>query len=42
MTDDDHKQLKPRADDGWFKRLCAWADKFDIPEAVLPRDKAEL
>ena len=72
MTDDDHKQLKPRADnlpaalqrskqllalnaairartralatadDGWFERLCAWADEFDIPEEELPRDKTEL
>lgn len=72
MTDDDHKQLKPRADnlpaalqrskqllalsanirartqslatadDGWFERLCAWADEFDIPEEELPRDKAKL
>ena len=72
MTDDDHKQLKPRADnlptalqrskqllalnaairartqtlatadDGWFERLCAWADEFQIPEEELPRDKAQL
>ena len=72
MTDDDHKRLKPRADnlptalqrskqllalnaairartqalatadDGWFERLCAWADEFEIPEAELPRDKTKL
>ena len=73
MTDDDHKQLKPRADnlpaalqrskqllalnatirartqalatadDGWFERLCAWADEFRISEEYeLPRDKEKL
>ena len=47
MTDD-HKKPKSRTqtlatiDNGWFERLCAWADEFQIPEEELPRDKAQL
>ena len=47
MTDD-HKKPKSRTqtlatiDDGWFERLCAWADESDIQEKELPRNKAKL
>ena len=29
-------------EDAWVARLIAWADEFEIPADVLPRDKAAL
>ena len=28
--------------EAWFKELIDWADKYDIPESLFPRDKKNL